>query len=336
MCRRLSFLVALVAGTHAFAPAPAHTRSRSIVVVSEKVGATLARRRQEFAKEDWRSTGWEINPERKQKKPDSAEDGKYVAWNENEKWLARVAEEGVGNGWYAAGLRLTEPNKRARAEFRSVGLAPRRPTPRERRARQAEIWAQRGENIFNSEIAKARRDRIKQTGLSAASAAKAKTSKLAWNDNKKWMARVAADGVGNGWYAAGLRLTNPRARKPVDVKRTVTTAKAAAAVAPAVPPAPKTAVRQGGFSFNPFKKKEAKVEKKKAEPQTDDALAPGETMQMEENKQTEEEVTASADPMDAMQSSAATGDFIPSNFEGFKDGYAFKSDGEKGKGYYKK
>ena len=84
------------------------------------------------------------------------------------------------------------------------------------------------------------------------------------------------------------------------------------------------AKKAGGFSLNPFKKNE-KAEKPAAGAPAAEITATGEA---EATKETAEPPKPTGGVM---------GDpFIASDFNGFKDGYDFKSGGEKGKGYYKK
>ena len=259
----------------------------------------------------------------------------------------------------------------------------------------AALAKRRADALRGSEFRNARAERAKTTGLSAATKAK-KTRRLAWNDNKGWLARVEADGVGDGWYSAGLRLnylTRSSASKPpislskkaiaqaeeakraeaaardairnaleivqdgksplakskalkgavalskaaqltessepllANVTRALADATRALAepASPAPAPVKNTDARKaGGFSLNPFKKNE-KAEKPAAGAPAAEITATGEA---EATKETAEPPKPTGGVM---------GDpFIASDFNGFKDGYDFKSGGEKGKGYYKK
>ena len=202
----------------------------------------------------------------------------------------------------------------------------------------AALAKRRAEGLRGPEFRDARINRARNLGISAASASKAKAKKtraLAWNANKDWLARVEADGVGEGWYAAGLRLSAPTrgARKDIDVAASVTAARRAAGrerqAKKAAAPAPAAAKKAGGFSLNPFKK-DAKANGKAEKPAA--VAAPAAEITETAEVEASEEIAEPPKP-----AAGVMGDpFIASDFDGFKDGYTFKSAGEKGKGYYKK
>lgn len=205
----------------------------------------------------------------------------------------------------------------------------------------AALAKRRAEGLRGPEFRDARIKRARDIGISAASASKATAKKmrpLAWNDNKAWLARVDADGVGDGWYAAGLRLSAPARSQPVPVTQAVTAARRKAGAArqakKAAAPAQAAAKKSGGFSLNPFKKADsAKADSAKADEKPTPAVAVAEEAVAAPAAETATEEKAEP-PKPA---GGVMGDpFIASDFDGFKDGYTFKSAGEKGKGYYKK
>ena len=172
--------------------------------------------------------------------------------------------------------------------------------------------------------AKARAEEAKRAEAAAREAVRTAVA-LAQSERSPLAASKALEGAVA--LAKAAQLTESSEPLLANVTRALADATRALAEPASPAPAPvknTEAKKAGGFSLNPFKKNE-KAEKPAAGAPAAEITATGEA---EATKETAEPPKPTGGVM---------GDpFIASDFNGFKDGYDFKSGGEKGKGYYKK